>query len=65
MWLTGSTSIPAIGFHKQIDVCFGTSTFVNTCALALTLKVQPQLSPADAVEHYTEIIINSQTFTQE
>ncbi|XP_052094530.1 uncharacterized protein LOC127730269 isoform X2 [Mytilus californianus] len=65
MWLTGSTAIPAIGFHKPIDVCFGSRTFVNTCALALTLEVRPELAPAEAVKFYSEIIINSQTFTQE
>lgn len=65
MWLTGSTMIPAIGFHKQIDVEFGDDIFVNTCALSLRLKVQPNLSAADAVNYYTEIIINSQTFTQQ
>ncbi|XP_052066002.1 uncharacterized protein LOC127705688 isoform X2 [Mytilus californianus] len=65
MWLTGSTIIPAIGFHKLIDVDFADSTFVNTCALALTLKTQPDLSSEDAVSYYTELIINSQTFTKE
>ncbi|VDI84102.1 Hypothetical predicted protein [Mytilus galloprovincialis] len=65
MWLTGSTIVPAIGFHKPIDVYFSPKkTFVNTCALALTLKTQPGLSPADAVSYYTELIINSQTFTK-
>lgn len=65
MWLTGSTIVPAIGFHKPIDVYFSPNkTFVNTCALALTLKTQPGLSPADAVSYYTELIINSQTFTK-
>ncbi|OPL33674.1 hypothetical protein AM593_04441, partial [Mytilus galloprovincialis] len=65
MWLTGSTIVPAIGFHKPIDVYFSpNNTFVNTCALALTLKTQPGLSPADAVSYYTELIINSQTFTK-
>ncbi|CAC5413666.1 unnamed protein product [Mytilus coruscus] len=65
MWLTGSTIIPAIGFHKLIDVNFADSTFVNTCALALTLKTHPDLSSEDAVSYYTELIINSQTFTKE
>lgn len=63
MWLSGSSVIPAIGFHKPIDIDFGESTFVNTCALAVTLKVQPELS--DAVTYYTELIINSQTFGKE
>lgn len=65
MWLTGSTIMPAIGFHKPIDVEFSRkTTFVNTCALVLRLKTQPHLPPADAVSYYTELIINSQTFTK-
>ncbi|XP_063406073.1 uncharacterized protein LOC134690032 [Mytilus trossulus] len=65
MWLTGSTIVPAIGFHKPIDIYFSSKrTFVNTCALVLKLKTQPHLSPADAVSYYTELIINSQTFTK-
>ena len=37
----GINNIPAIGFHKPIDVYFGEKTFVNTYALVLTLKIQP------------------------
>lgn len=65
MWLTGAVAIPAIGFHKQIDVNFGESTFVNTCALAITLKRQPDLNPLDAIPYYTSLVIDSQTFGQE
>lgn len=65
MWLTGSTHIPATGFHKLIDVDFGEVTCVNTCALCLTLKTQKEMSPADAVAYYTELLINRQTFTKE
>ncbi|CAC5416076.1 unnamed protein product [Mytilus coruscus] len=54
MWLTGSIIIPAIGFHKLINVDFTDSTFANTCALALTLKRQRDLSSEDAVSYYTE-----------
>lgn len=57
MWLTGSTIIQAIGFHKLFDVDFAVSTFVNTFALCLTLKTQPDMSPEDAVSYYTELII--------
>ena len=64
MWLTGSTHIPAIGFHKTIDVDFGESIKVNTCALGLTLKTN-ELSGEDTVKYYTDMIINSQTFTVE
>ena len=64
MWLTGSTHIPVICFHKKIDVDFGESIKVNTCALALTLKLN-DLSGEDAVKFYTDMIINSQTFTVE
>ena len=65
MWLTGSTMMPAVGFHKLVDVDFGSVTFVNTCALWVTLKLEPTMSLDDAVLHYTELIINSQTFTKE
>ncbi|CAC5395883.1 unnamed protein product [Mytilus coruscus] len=65
MWLTGSTIIPAMGFYKLIDVNFADSTFVNTCALALTITTQLEQSSEDAVSYYTELIINSQTFTKE
>jgi glutaredoxin-related protein len=65
MWLTGSTHIPACGFHKSIDVDFGSSTIVNTCALCLTLEVKRGMRQEDVVEYYTSLLINSQTFTKE
>ncbi|XP_052217487.1 E3 ISG15--protein ligase HERC5-like [Dreissena polymorpha] len=43
MWMSGSTEIPAVGFHKQIDIEFGGEERVNTCALCVTLK---HLTPA-------------------
>ncbi|CAC5365484.1 unnamed protein product [Mytilus coruscus] len=62
MWLT--YHIPAAGFHKQIDVLFGDVITINTCALCFTLKLS-DMTIEQAVEHYTEYLINSQTFTVE
>ncbi|KAH3692973.1 hypothetical protein DPMN_193310 [Dreissena polymorpha] len=59
MWLTGS-----VGFHKVIDVEFGDTLRVNTCALVLTLAEVPR-EVEDVVQHYSELLINSQTFQAE
>ena len=34
--------MPAVGFHKVIDVEFGDTLRVNTCALVLTLAEVPR-----------------------
>ncbi|XP_061190391.1 uncharacterized protein LOC133198297 [Saccostrea echinata] len=65
MWLTGATHIPACGFHKSIDVEFGSTTNINTCALCLTLEVKESMTLDEAVTYYTELLINSQTFSKE
>ncbi|KAH3712605.1 hypothetical protein DPMN_030669 [Dreissena polymorpha] len=64
MWLTGSATMPAVGFHKVIDVEFGDTLRVNTCALVLTLAEVPR-EVEDVVQHYSELLINSQTFQAE
>jgi len=43
--MTGSTTFPAVGFHKMIDVEFGSKTHVNTCALVVTLRAQELYDP--------------------
>lgn len=64
MWMTGARQIPAAGFHKKIDVDFKDSVTVNTCALTLTLQII-DMAPEEAIKYYTELVINSQTFTNE
>ncbi|KAH3701224.1 hypothetical protein DPMN_076207 [Dreissena polymorpha] len=61
MWMTGSSEIPALGFHKLIDIEFWLEERVNTCALCVTLK---HLTPMveDPVLYFTERVINSSTF---
>jgi len=61
MWMTGSTTVPAVGFNKKIDVEIGSTTHVNTCALVVTLQAQELDDP---VNHYSELLVNSQTFGQ-
>ena len=63
MWLTGATAIPAVGFHKKIDVEFGDVNRVNTCALVLTLAHIPAVVD-DVVMYFTELVLNSQTFSR-
>ncbi|XP_063397453.1 uncharacterized protein LOC134681742 [Mytilus trossulus] len=65
VWLSGARFIPAAGFHKKIDVEFSNAVQVNTCALTLTLKIEENMTPEDAVVHYAGLLINSQTFTME
>lgn len=65
VWLSGARNIPAAGFHKKIDVEFSNAVQVNTCALSLTLKIEENMTPEDAVVHYAALLINSQTFTME
>ena len=61
MWITAARAVPAIGFHKKIEVFFDEATRVNTCALVVTLGPRP---PAieNIVQYYTELVINSNTF---
>ena len=61
MWMTSSTTVLAVGFHKMIDVEFGSTTHVNTCALVVTFRAQEFDEP---VNHYSELLVNSQTFGQ-
>ncbi|KAH3855323.1 hypothetical protein DPMN_097889 [Dreissena polymorpha] len=61
MWMTGSSEIPAVGFHKLIDIEFGLEERVNTCALCVTLK---HLTPMaeDPVLYFTDRLIKSSMF---